>query len=134
MRHLPTPVSPGSRSPKAALRVGAVGWSLTWVPMILKSISRPFSFSMIRGWAEVMWKSWAMPVAGVGDHHAQVERFGRLDFVGERVVAVDVALLEVVQDEVGVGEHGDVGGQQRHDNLDAVFHVAQRPADAGELG
>ena len=38
-----------------------IGWSPTRVPMMVKSISRPFSFSTILGWPEVIWKFRALP-------------------------------------------------------------------------
>ncbi len=61
MIHWATALPPGPTSPRLAVRDGEKDWSPTLVPMIRKSISRPFWLSMIFGWAEVIRTLLAAP-------------------------------------------------------------------------
>ena len=70
---------------------------------MLKLISRPFWFSTIVGWAEVIVKLLAVPLPQVGRQQPEGEWLGRLDLRRGRVVADDVLLQEVVQDDFGSG-------------------------------
>ena len=49
-------------SPKFAVREGVTAFTSTWVPTILKSMSKPFSFSTIWGCEEVIVKFLALPL------------------------------------------------------------------------
>ena len=69
------------------------------------------------------------------DHlQAKRKRLRRLDLIGERVVADDVALPEVIEIELGLGIDGDARGQQRHVDDGATFVVVQRAAHAVDRG
>ncbi len=61
MNQVATSRPPAETSPKSASRLGEKSSPLTLDPMISKSISRPFSFSMILGWAEVTVRLLASP-------------------------------------------------------------------------
>ena len=55
-------VAPGAMLPRSTVSDGVPAWLPTCELTILKSISRPFSFSMILGCAEVMVRSPAPPL------------------------------------------------------------------------
>ncbi len=52
---------PGAMLPKSTLRAGVTGWFSSWVPMIMKSMSRPLTLSTICGLPPVMVSDWAAP-------------------------------------------------------------------------
>ena len=62
MSQRPMAILPGPMLPKFTVRDGVMFWPETSVPMIWKSISRPFSFSTILGWLEVMRMFLAVPL------------------------------------------------------------------------
>ena len=77
----------------------------------------------------------ARPALADVDHlQAQREWQRGFDRVGERIVADDVALPEVVEVELGLGVDGDARRQQRHIDDAAGIVVMQRAADAVEGG
>ena len=68
-------------------------------------------------------------IAAIHDHQAEIEGLGGLDLRGERIVGVDIALLEVMEVQQGIGIDGDLLGQERHLNQAAVLGVLQGAAD-----